>query len=121
MNWDLSPAQARVCWWVEYAEVEDTAQKPRLSNEELLRYIADLWRNLKRPPLASDAVGKRCTIARRFHSFSNARRKAYELLTAQEQAEYRWRCRYCGRDDFQDPRGLTSHERFCTGRECGGR
>jgi len=23
MNWDLSPAQARVCWWAEYATLED--------------------------------------------------------------------------------------------------
>ena len=95
-------------------EAPGPLSKPRYSDIELLAFIAERYRELKRPPKLAELNPRRHAILARFKSFDRALHLAAEqLLTTEEHEEYVWRCEYCGRTGFRSARGFWSHVQAC--------
>jgi len=115
MNWTLTPAQQRARIFLETdPEAPGPLSKPRYSDIELLAFIAERYRKLKRPPKLAELNPHRYAAQARFKGFDRALRLAAEqLLTPEEREEYVWRCEYCGRTGFRSARGFWSHVQAC--------
>lgn len=111
-NWELTPEQASARFFADDPVPENDRQD---SNDDLLEMLVAVYRREKRPPRQPDLPTKRSTIARRFGGWPAARELAYARLTPAEQAEYKWRCPHCLRDNFVSAKGLASHVRVCIG------
>jgi len=111
MNWTSTPAQRALIASLEEDgdgdEQPSSRQSCRIPDKTLLRFVAQRWRELQRPPTLRELREHRVVIQRRF-GIGKARRRAAELLTEAERAAYTWRCPKCGRE-FTGANGLASH------------
>ncbi len=117
MNWDRTDAEQKMIDFVDPGGTPGR-KKPRLSDLELLEFIAERFRELGEPPGTRDLDPHRTTITTRFGPHLDALRlAAYEFLTEKERKElYVWRCRYCS-SEFGGPNGRAKHEQSCRRKE----
>ena len=122
MNWQLTPAQQQAARFLELSieEVvgETTTRKhgyhTNLTRTELLEFIAEKWRELKRPPKTNELKRHKHAIRKHFNSIRAARQcTARMLLSDAEREEYVWRCPYCGRTGFKNTNGWVKHMECC--------
>ena len=116
MNWKLTQPQQTL---IDLANPPSAkGAKPRLSNMQLLQFIADKFRDLGGPPRLRDLDPHRAAIKARFGGFSPAlRRAADQILSAEERERlYVWRCREGCDRTFNGGNGRAKHERYCKGK-----
>jgi len=85
---------------------------PKWNDDQLLGELAEIWRELGRPPSITE-VGRRKTWQRRFGSWKSALELASRLLTDEERETLVWRCQHCDKTGFRSARGWQGHERAC--------